>query len=419
MSCFIGRARAWALSVALFLLPLEALAADLTLTAALRRALSGSPMLATFPASLREADAMSLQARLRPAPVMGVDIENVAGSGDAKGTGNAEYTLALSQTVELGGKRQKRVEAAQWQRHSVAADYDIARVDVLAHTASRFIESARAQAVRDWALRRLIWAQQSAQTVTARISAGAATVAEQQRLELAAVRARMTLERAHVQHRIALADLVLSWGAESADFDDVVARLDLLPELEPEQVWFDRLESAPQIKRYITQERLLAAQQQLVAAQSTPDLTVSLGVRRLEAIDANALVLGASMPLVFGSRQQAGKALAQAQYDRNGAEQQRALLQMRATLRSLYQQLQLARTEAQLLRRDALPKAQSAYREFERGYQAGLFSTLELLTAKDEQLTLEREAIDAEASFHLQQIALQQLTGQVIGEVSP
>jgi outer membrane protein, heavy metal efflux system len=413
-----GRACAWALCV-IFLLPLPTRAADLTLTDALRRTLAGSPSLAVFPANQREADAMLLQARLRPVPVAALDLENVAGSGYMKGTDSAEYTLSLSQAIELGGKRDRRADVAQWQQRSVTADYDIARADALAQTASRFIDCARAQALRDWAQRRLQWAQRSAQTAAARANAGAATAAETQRFEIATVRARITLERAITQHRIALGELASSWGAPNADFDGVAARLDRLPAIEPDASWLERLKSAPQLQRYATRERLLAAQQQLIAAQSTPDITVSLGVRRLEAPDANALVLGASMPLAFGSRHQAAKAIAQAQYDRNTAEQQRATLEMQAALRRLYQQLQLTRTEALMLRNDALPKAQSAYREFERGYSAGRFSTLELLTAQDEQLALEREAIDAEASFHLQQIALQQLTGQVIGEVSP
>jgi cobalt-zinc-cadmium efflux system outer membrane protein len=419
MSFYRGHVRAWAVFFVCSFIHVAATAAPLTLTDALRRTLANSPALAVFPISEREADAMQLQARLRPAPELGLDIENIAGSGDFNGADSAEYTLALSQTIELGGKRDRRIEVAQWQRRGVAADYVVARVDALAHTATRFIECARTQAVSEWAQRRLAWAERSVQTASSRASAGAGSSADVKRLEIAAVRARIALARAQSHQLQARGDLAAMWGATPSDVDTVSASLDTLPTLEPESVWLDRLQSSPQLQRFVTQQRLLAAQQQLAATQATPDVTLSLGARRLEADHANALVLGASMPLAFGSRNQAATAQARAQYDRNTVEQQRTTLEMQAALRNLYQQLLITRIEAQLLRSDALPKAKLAYREFERGYQAGRFSTLELLTAQDEQLALEREAIDAEASFHQQQIALQQLTGQAIGEVSP
>lgn len=419
MSFYRGRARAWAVFLFCSLVPVAALATPLTLTDALRRTLTGSPALAVFPVNEREADAMQLQARLPPAPELGLDIENIAGSGDFKNADSAEYTLALSQTIELGGKRDRRIDVAAWQRRGVAADYVVARADALAHAATRFIECARAQALSDWARRRLAWAERSVQTASNRARAGAGSDAEVKRLEIAAVRARIALARAQSHQLQARGDLAAMWGAPPSDVDTLSARLDVLPTVEPESIWLERLQSSPLLQRFVTRQRLLAAQQQLVAAQAIPDVTLSLGVRRLEADNANALVLGASMPLAFGSRNHAATAQARAQYDRNTIEQQRTTLEMQAALRNLYQQLLITRAEAQLLRGDALPKAQLAYREFERGYQAGRFSTLELLTAQDEQLALERDAIDAEASFHLQQIALQQLTGQAIGEVYP
>lgn len=413
-----GRAHAWA--VVIFLFCSQAVqATPLSLTDALRRALAGSPELAQFSVSEREADAMQLQARLRPATELSLDIDNVAGSDNFSGTDSAEYTLALSQTIEFGGKRDRRIEVAQWQQRGVAADYAVARADVLARTATRFIECARAQAVSDWAQRRLRWAERSVQTANKRAAAGAGSGADAKRLEIAAVRARIALARAQSHQLKARAELAAMWGAASVDVESVQARIDVLPVIEPEQAWLDRLQNAPQLQRFATHERLLAAQQQLAAAQATADVTLSLGIRRLQAEAANALVLGASMPLASGSRNQAAMAQARAHYDRSAIEQQRTTLEMQAALRNFYQQLLISRTEAQLLRNEALPKAQAAYREFERGYQAGRFSTLELLTVQDEQLSLEREAIDAEASFHLQQIALQQLTGQAIGEVSP
>ena len=45
------------------------------------------------------------QARLRPNPEIAFEAENIAGSGAFSGLQATEYTLSLSQRLELGGKR--------------------------------------------------------------------------------------------------------------------------------------------------------------------------------------------------------------------------------------------------------------------------------------------------------------------------
>src|SRR6187402_471561 len=75
---------------------------------ALQNTLENSPQLAVYPYEQRAAEARALQAGLRPNPELEMEVENVAGSGDYSGTQNAEYTLTLSQVIELGDKRQSR-----------------------------------------------------------------------------------------------------------------------------------------------------------------------------------------------------------------------------------------------------------------------------------------------------------------------
>ena len=53
------------------------------------------------------------QARLRPNPEIAFEAENIAGSGAFSGLQATEYTLSLSQRLELGGKQGARVRAAQ------------------------------------------------------------------------------------------------------------------------------------------------------------------------------------------------------------------------------------------------------------------------------------------------------------------
>ena len=67
-------------------------------------------------AEAEAAQALVGQARLRPNPEISLEVENIAGSGAFSGLSATEYTLAVGQRLELGGKRGTRVEAARASR---------------------------------------------------------------------------------------------------------------------------------------------------------------------------------------------------------------------------------------------------------------------------------------------------------------
>src|SRR3546814_15705712 len=94
----------------------------LTLRRAIDATRAGNPELQTFAFEFRAQDARVEQARLRPAPTVSVDVENILGTGETRGTDSAEFTFALSQVIELGGKRGARIASAKAQRGVPAID---------------------------------------------------------------------------------------------------------------------------------------------------------------------------------------------------------------------------------------------------------------------------------------------------------
>lgn len=97
--------------------------APLSLREAVRLALERNPDLQTFAFELRAQDARAQQAALRPAPALSVDLEHAFGTGNFKGTGAAETTFALSQVIELGGKRGRRTALAGLGRETVTVEH--------------------------------------------------------------------------------------------------------------------------------------------------------------------------------------------------------------------------------------------------------------------------------------------------------
>ncbi|XHC26941.1 TolC family protein [Phycisphaerales bacterium ac7] len=126
---------------------------QLTLRQALAAALVRNPRLRSLAWEPRIAEARRLQAGLSPNPSVGIEVEDFAGSGSLSGFDSAETTIAFSQLLELGGKRDRRVRVAEGQWTVSALDYEAQRLAVLTDTASRFVRVLELQQRVEFAVR--------------------------------------------------------------------------------------------------------------------------------------------------------------------------------------------------------------------------------------------------------------------------
>lgn len=384
----------------------------LDLRTVLTRTLERSPVLNVFPYRERAADGHILQAGLRPNPELSVELENAVGTGPFSGLGGAEVTLALSQVVELGGKRERRSTLAGLNRDLVGADYEIARLEVLADTAARFIHVAADAALLDLSVRYRQLTDRALAAVTQRVDAGRTPSAERSQARIAVVRASITEEHAEHEFASARVRLAASWGEMEPRFGAVQADLFEFPDVPEFDALVSRLDETPGLERYLTVERVRAAELRLAEANGRQNARIGLGVRRLEATGDQALTLSFSMPLPLSDRNQGNAAAARADYARLDAERERTRIEIYSALFGLYQELLHARMEATVLQNEMLPEAQHALEQVEAGYRAGRFSYLELVEAGRQRLDVERAAIEAAAKFHTLLLELERLTGE-------
>ncbi|HEY6644331.1 TolC family protein [Povalibacter sp.] len=407
----------WALS-----LP-AAQAESLTLRAAVALVVEGNPELAAFAEYSNAAREQAGVQSLAPNPVIELQLENFAGSGDLSGVSALETTLQLSRVVELGGKARLRQQLGEVQLHRLTAEQHARRTDVLAEVARRFVLVLANQERLAARQRAVVLAEEAAHAVRSRVDAGVASPVQSSRAAIALARANIARE--HAEHellgsRVALAVL---WNEETPQFSAVSGALLRLDAHESFDTYRKRLDGNPDLLTFASTHRVLDARVQLEEAQRRPSVTFNVGVRRIEFVDAGALVAGVAVP--FGTRGRVDGELRSVRAERAAltlTEQSRRL-ELHSTLFSLYQELSHARTEADVLREGILPQARHMLETTRTGYQAGRFSFPELADAQGQLLEIELEAIDAAARFHLQLIEIERLTGQSVGrhvqEVSP
>jgi cobalt-zinc-cadmium efflux system outer membrane protein len=387
---------------------------QLTLADALRAAAEHNPELRGQVFDLRALEGRKQQAGARPNPELALEMENLAGSGQYAGTDALETTLALSQVIELGGKRSARVAIVESQLDATQAEHAIRRLDVQAEVTRRFIRLVADQEQFALARRTTSTAQDFLAGISARVQAARSPKAEESRAQIALARARLEEARAERKLLTSRHSLAATWGASEPGFEAAYADLHYLPEVGDFEGLVGRLAANPALTRYVSQQRLRESELQLARATRTPDISLGAGVRRFEQDGDYALVLSFALPLRVANRNQGANAESQARLDKAPLEREAAVLEARTRLFELYQELDQAKAEALALQADIIPQAEEALKQTEYGYERGRFSYLEVSEARRELILARHSHIEAAASYHLLIAEIERLTSEPV-----
>ncbi len=383
----------------------SAAATTLSLRDAIAATQARNPQLQSHALRAEALDHERDRAAKRPAPELGLEAENL-------GLGNeAEYTLALSQVIELGGDRRARIGVADSRRQQQAAQRRIAELDLLAEVSRRFVAVATAEHQRQLAARALQLARDAEQAVTRQQRAGRAAAAELSRASATLARRQLTAGDTQQQLSAARLRLAAMWGDEQPGFDRVAADLLAVAPPAPLHELLATLSDQPDLALLASEQRLRDAELLLARAGASADPEWSLGLRHLEASGDNALVLGLSLPLFSPSRGRPGIAAATA--ERSAAEQRQAAagIERRALLYALHGELRQAVSTVTTLRERVLPLLRDAQTQSREAYLRGRYSYQDWSAAQQQLLDVERELIDTASRAHQLRIELERLTG--------
>ncbi len=385
--------------------------APLTLAKAVERTLGTNPDLATLPTRKAEQAARIEFAGLRPQATIEIQTENAFGSGGYRDLDGAETTLSLSQVIELGDQRRQRITAAEVQMDALELEQTVAKLDVVAETTRRYIQLASEEQQQLLATQWLDASKRKLDDVERRVKAARDPEVELVRVRIELSRAELGLRVAEDRVRIARRKLAAMWGADEPDFDRIDVDLFNLPKVEALQQRTERIANSADFLLFATEIRQREAEIGLAKAQARANVTVSAGIRRLEATGDQTLVAGFSMPLA--SARYAQPRIAEARARRDGVEREReaALIKARTTLFALASRLKHAVEEAQALRDDLLPRMDAAVKATEYAWQRGRYGYIELTEAQREQLALRLAFITAATNAQLYRVEIERLTG--------
>jgi cobalt-zinc-cadmium efflux system outer membrane protein len=383
---------------------------------ALARAMAQNPDLIAFGYQIEAAQGLMLQADLKPYPEIAVQVEDAFGTDTYNSVDRMELTVTLGWVLERG-VRERRVEAANAAVSMSRTDSEIARLDVAAETARRFVECMAFEARLLTAMEGVRFAEEIIEAVEVRIAAGRALDAELSRAEAELARAELVQE--HYEHELLSAYYRLSaqWGETRPNFGSVSGDLGVLPVLEPVETLVARANQNPEILRYMSEQRLYDAELLLAEAQAKPGWTVYGGVRHKGFTDDYTLVGGISIPITSGNKNQGRIAAARANRARTDAEARATRVRIETMLFVLWQELRHFTQTAERLKADVIPRIETALVDTRRAYDLGRYSYFEWSTVLAELLSANNELLEANIGAHQVVIEIERLTG--VGIAAP
>jgi cobalt-zinc-cadmium efflux system outer membrane protein len=385
-------------------------AGPLDLRSALALARQFNPGLSSAAREREATDAAVVQAGAWPNPVFGAQVEDLRRD-------NRTTTLQLSQPIELGGKRAARVAAAERARDQAESALLARRSELRASTITLFFDVLAAQERLRLAQDSVGLAEVATRAAVNRVAAGKVAPLEESRARVAEAGIRVELLQAEGALRSARRQLASLWGNANPRFTHADGAIDLLPEATADTVQ-SRLSEAPVLRQARLEVERRQALSALEQARRVPDITVSLGAKRVPADEGmgsgsgrNQVVVGVSVPLPIFDTNRGNVAEALSREEKARDDLRAAELQLHADVALATERLRSARATAETLQRDALPGAEAAHKAAARGFELGKFSFLEALDAQRTLFQVRNQYLLAAAEAHRAASELDRLLG--------
>lgn len=372
--------------------------------------LKNNPSLKSKNLEISAFQAAALQAGLYPNPGVGIDLENILGTGDLGGFNAGENTFFITQDFVLGGRLSK-AEKVQLINSNVAKwELEKERLNLISEIRKSFTIISSLQHQNELNKKLLKISREFLMNLDRRIKAGKVSPAEASRASLISTALEIQIQNTEMQLASEKGRLKALLGKPTMQFTSVenISNLNYdIPELD---VLREMILESPSLAQYKTEMQRVKAAVELEKAKVIPDLSISLGIRRLNETSDNAFVLGASIPLPLfddnrGNIQEAMIREEQVKYEFGGA-----VNFAEAKLKLLYYNIKAFGMMIEKLERESIPRAKDAFKIISEGNLVGRFTVLDVLDAQRSLFELESQYVKAVAEYNQNIIELEALT---------
>ena len=328
------------------------------------------------------AEAEKLTARLRPNPQLTVGLSGLPLSLRGPLIREQTYDYGISQTFELGGKRHKRIDAANANSDLARGQFEMAVWQLTNDLKRRFYTVLLTQSLLKLAKENQETFGETIKHTAELVQLGEIAGLDLTRLEVEKLKFDTDVANAERDYEVALRDLRVMLGGDYRAME-----IEATGTLDPEPYDFslaelrdEALAARPDLKAAKLSEHAADASIRLQDAQRIPDLTLGGGVEQVPQ-GTSSYTFGVGIALPTSNRNQGERA--KALIEKQKAQNQQHLLtnQILSDVDKALVAFQIQKRRVELYRTGVITKVNDIQRLTEFSLKAGESSTLELLDA--------------------------------------
>jgi cobalt-zinc-cadmium efflux system outer membrane protein len=331
---------------------------------------------------IETADAEKLTARLRPNPQLTVGLSDLPVNLSGPIIKEQTYDYGISRTIELGGKRGKRIETANANSDLARGQFQMVVWQLTNDLKRKFYTVVLNQSLLNLAQENETTFAEIVKHTTELVNAGEISGLDLERVEVEKLKFDTDLANAERDYEVALRDLRFALGGDYRATDiAITGSIDY----EPHQFAHDELldlalAARPDLKAAKLSERAADANIRLQNAQRIPDLTLGGGVEQVPT-GTSSYTFGVGIELPVSNRNQGERAKALIEKKKAQTQQQFLTNQVMSDVDKALVAFEKQKYRVNLYRTGVITKVNDIQDKTQIALKAGESSTLELLDA--------------------------------------
>jgi cobalt-zinc-cadmium efflux system outer membrane protein len=331
---------------------------------------------------IETADAEKLTARLRPNPQITFGLSDLPVNLSGPLIKEQTYDYGISRTIELGGKRSKRIETANANSELARGQFQMVVWQLTNDLKRKFYTVVLNQSLLNLAQENETTFAEIVKHTTELVNAGEISGLDLDRVEVEKLKFDTDLANAERDYEVALRDLRFALGGDYRAMDiAVTGSIDY----EPHQFSHDELldlalAARPDLKAAKLSERAADANIRLQDAQRIPDLTLGGGLEQVPT-GTSSYTFGIGIELPVSNRNQGERAKALIEKKKAQNQEQFLTNQVLSDVDKALVAFEKQRHRVDLYRTGVITKVNDIQAKTQIALQAGESSTLDLLDA--------------------------------------
>jgi len=397
-------------------LELQHKGAPLTIEDAVNIAINNNPIILSKKHRVEAAEGKIKQAQLLPNPEIDLLAEEIP--TEEIGLNQSQNMVSLSQKLEIGGKRGLRTDVAKKEKNILSLEAQTAIWNITAQTKKAFFDLLTAQNELNLAKKTVEIAANSKNLSDKKFKAGDIPKLEVLKAEVELSNAKTNVVEAERNVLNATKRLQTVMGTTGMPLQKLVPvpvtdapllKLGKLEEL--------LLENYPDLQAQKSNVTLSLLKVKEAKRKIIPDVDVSIGYKRLSAIDEDTIQAGISLPLPFFNRNQGNiieaEKLSHKAKDDEAAARNELLLQLDNAYSMYASTRELVRSFIDTI----VPQAEESLKMSKQGYEHGEFDFLEVLDAQRTLVTANVSYLKALNGLFTSMTEIERLVGVKISDI--